>query len=338
MPDVPPTDKSYSYRLRQTNGKMNRRDPMAVSSGFDVMGVLPPHPDTNDFEGTLFGSWKRCFHAPPPCDPQLLNQFSQFVLQWCENKLKPLEATTDISLETMLDDSGYPESRKVELRDAWKPVSELLALPANHKSKRVDQFVKDEFYELYKHFRMINARCDTFKASVGPVFKVIEHEIFRNPAFIKKVPVTDRPEYICKRIKMEGGLYMETDYSSFESLFTPQLMRSCEMVMYKYMSSELEGGTEWYSLIEQTLTGTNHIRNKYFKAWVDGKRMSGEMNTSLGNGFSNLMIMKFVLKKQNIKGKGIVEGDDGLFVVSKRPNMKMFLDMGLELKFDFMES
>jgi hypothetical protein len=176
-------------------------------------------------------------------------------------------------------------------------VDEMLALPPDDRSFRIDQFVKSEFYELFKHFRMINARCDTFKASVGPVFKVIEHEIFKNPAFIKKIPVMERPEYICNRILKGGGLYMETDYSSFESLFTPQLMRSCEMIMYKYMSRDLLGGTTWFSLVERTITGTNAISNKYFKAWVEGKRMSGEMNTSLGNGFSNLMIMKFVLAK-----------------------------------------
>jgi hypothetical protein len=41
--------------------------------------------------------------------------------------------------------------------------------------------------------------------------------------------------------------------------------------------------------------------------------MSGDMCTSLGNGFTNLMLYKYLLHTKGGHGKALVEGDDGLF-------------------------
>jgi hypothetical protein len=62
--------------------------------------------------------------------------------------------------------------------------------------------------------------------------------------------------------------------------------------------------------------------------------MSGEMCTSLGNGFSNLMFMLFVLKDAGCYNvNGVVEGDDGLFVFDGPiPTSLNFADIGLNIK------
>jgi len=46
-------------------------------------------------------------------------------------------------------------------------------------------------------------------------------------------------------------------------------------------------------------------------------RMSGEMNTSMSNGFANLMLTKFILFKKGIDARTVVEGDDGLTAIRK---------------------
>jgi hypothetical protein len=69
---------------------------------------------------------------------------------------------------------------------------------------------------------------------------------------------------------------------------------------------------------------------------VDATRMSGEMCTSLGNGFSNLMLMQFVCEEAGCREVlGVVEGDDGLFtMIGTPPTEEDFARMGLFIKME----
>jgi hypothetical protein len=96
-------------------------------------------------------------------------------------------------------------------------------------------------------------------------------------------------------------------------------------------------------LYDNALIGTNRIDFKWFTVKVEAKRMSGEMNTSLGNGFSNLMFFLYVCKKMRILSPvGVVEGDDGLFSFDTcvRPDIMVarlraeFVKLGLDIKID----
>jgi len=199
---------------------------------------------------------------------------------------------------------------------------------------KVDSFIKDELYPAYKHSRAINSRTDAMKCALGPIFKLIEKEVFSLDWFIKKIPVSERPNYIMDRVYIENGMFVTTDYTAFESLFTPDLMKSCELIMYKYMTKNLQGH-HFTEIIEDLLTGENVCRFKWFTVSILGKRMSGEMCTSLGNGFSNLMAMLFLCEELGSEVVGVVEGDDGLFCVKGEcPTARMFQELGLLIKMD----
>lgn len=60
------------------------------------------------------------------------------------------------------------------------------------------------------------------------------------------------------------------------------------------------------------------------------------MCTSLGNGFTNLMLMKFWAFKHGETVDGVVEGDDGLFATrsGKVPEKEFFASLGMRLKLD----
>jgi len=62
--------------------------------------------------------------------------------------------------------------------------------------------------------------------------------------------------------------------------------------------------------------------------------MSGEMNTSLGNGFSNHMLMLFVSHVNNLHlHECVIEGDDCLSAfIGRIPTSKMFEDLGFTIK------
>jgi hypothetical protein len=181
----------------------------------------------------------------------------------------------------------------------------------------------------YKHARGINSRSDEFKCFSGPFFKLIESIVYAHPAFIKHVPVRERPKYIVDMLGGFPGPFLETDYSQFEKHFTPDVMEVIEMELYSYMLAEFP-----YALgvIKSAMMGTNHCNFKKFRIDIDGRRMSGEMCTSLGNGFSNLMLADFIATDKGGVITGVVEGDDGLFFSSVPITSADFLELGFEIK------
>jgi len=194
--------------------------------------------------------------------------------------------------------------------------------------------MKDESYPTYKHPRAINSRSDEFKCAVGPIFKLIEAEVYKLPAFIKHVPVAERPDYIMGRLHREGAIYLATDYTAFESLFVEKLMAACEFELYSYMTKFLPDGANFMRLVREVLGGENLCVFKRFRVRLNATRMSGEMCTSLGNGFSNLMFMLFTCQEAGCtEVDGVVEGDDGLFtMIGNPPKEEDFAKLGLVIK------
>lgn len=199
-------------------------------------------------------------------------------------------------------------------------------------------FIKDESYSDYKYPRGIYSRIDLYKCLSGPWFSLIEKEVFKSKYFIKKIPVSDRPAYIKKYLYREGRKYAATDYTAYEAHFSKELMESCEFVLYKYMTKNVPGHLGFWALL-QYLSGRNHCEFNDFYFDVDATRMSGEMCTSLGNGFTNLMLMLFALKEKGVDLKsvsGVVEGDDGLFVwEGPYLDKSDFTRLGFDLKMEY---
>jgi len=68
--------------------------------------------------------------------------------------------------------------------------------------------------------------------------------------------------------------------------------------------------------------------------------MSGEMNTSLGNGFTNLMMLLFLAYKKGCTDvKCVVEGDDSAArFTGPRPTAEDFAQLGMKCKVEFHEN
>lgn len=339
--EVPlPTIKEVkvSTRVKFDTSKLNVKDrfPVRVSLGCNVKGVAQPVPDPSDPQTVLAGSLKRFACEPPKCDDEKLSRFGAFVDKWIHDNLRPLPCDADVSFETWIVNRPYPECRINELFMLWKKYGgRLVDIVAIVKS-----FLKDESYDIqpgateYKHGRAINSRHDLFKITVGPYFSAIENVLYELPQFIKHVPVSDRGNYIYNYIYSPDATYFETDYETFESLFRKKLMMLCEMKLYKFMLQDLPSGLLVYKLIERVLTGKNKCFFRGFRLDLLATRMSGEMNTSLGNGFSNLMFMLFLCSEKGCSDvRMVVEGDDGLGrVTGEMPTTEDFASLGLRVK------
>jgi len=309
---------------------LNRRPVVQVDLGCAPVGFACPHPDPQDTETMLAGVRKRAAMAPPKSDMVLLEKFSVFVRTWLQKNLVPLSPSVDTSVDRWLAHTSYPLWRKEELKRKFDNITSF----DDPRHYRVKGFMKDECYPEYKHARGINSRTDEFKCMVGPWFKLIEEEVYQLPQFIKHVPVPDRPKYILDRLEYLGATYFETDYTAFEAQFTRSIMAACEFQLYDYMTKNVPGGQEFMRLVRNVIGGVNHCDYRDFSYSVHATRMSGEMCTSLGNGFSNLMFMLFVCELNgNTMVDGVVEGDDGLFrMIGTPPTEEMFSRLGLIIK------
>lgn len=312
------------------------RPPVSMSK-VDHIPALPPKPDNTDPESLLLGVAKRMAYAPPPYNRRLRRKFRKFVRKWCETNLTPLPTDLDFDFEEWLTHTNYSEGRKEEIRLARKNmVGENGEIDFDRaRNYIVKLFTKEEYYPEYKHHRGIYAREDAAKALFGPFFHYVEEQVFKLPYFIKKVPKKDRPAYIAEFMLDAALKYQATDYTSFESHFTTDMMRDCEFILYRYMAMNNPKAILLVRLMFLILPATNRVVNKYFTLWVDAKRQSGEMNTSLGNGFSNLMFLLFACEYHGIKYSGpIVEGDDGLIGLSKKIPESYYTAMGCNVKME----
>jgi len=86
------------------------------------------------------------------------------------------------------------------------------------------------------------------------------------------------------------------------------------------------------------LSGTQRIRMRSgTRAHAVARRMSGDMNTSLGNGFTNLMLALFLANEQGCSLHGFVEGDDGLFVTNAKLTTDLYKQLGFTIKMDVLD-
>jgi len=220
-------------------------------------------------------------------------------------------------------------------------------LPADYRlvdAKQINSFVKEEMYEEYKHARMINARCDEAKVLMGPVFQKISDSVMHHKRngytpFIKFVPIAERPNYIQTHLKPHGRRVAESDYTTYEALFVKELMW-IEVQMYNYMIKDWDSELRrmygaWFKVV---LTGQNVQWLKELVITVEALRQSGEMCTSLGNGFANLMFHLFIFEECfSIPIDIVVEGDDALItfllaLTRPTPTTEFYSEVGLIVK------
>lgn len=262
-------------------------------------------------------------------------RFERFVSAWLKHNLTPLTEADIPSFEDWLAGTPYSAGRKAELRREWeKWISEG---SDTSKFEKVKSFIKDETYPEWKFPRAINSRVDVAKCYFGPVVQAVSDVLFARPEFIKTVPVPERPAVIRDSLLVtnEGDDYIFTDYTAFEAHFVPEVMEVTQFLLFKHMLQNCHR-SEWLKVYMSTMAGFNELSFKHVNARIRATRMSGEMDTSLSNGFANLMLFLFCAK---IKGatsvKGFVEGDDGLFRVEPArcaPTEEDFASLGFTIK------
>jgi hypothetical protein len=243
--------------------------------------------------------------------------------------LTPLAFAPDF--DDWLGKTNYPEKRKEQLRKEW---ADLQADPAlSRRQKKVSAFIKLETYPEIKNARFILSRSDAFKCICGPWAKAMEEQVYEMkvdgvPSFIKHVPVCDRPK-ICESMRRPGWECVVGDYSAWECHFKG-LLAEVEHVLLDHMLSKFP---DIARLLWSTTMTHNHARTKGFNFSFWQRRCSGEMFTSLFNGWTNYCIATYVAKLAGKRCVGFVEGDDSFFLYEGgAPDKKFYDQLGLNVK------
>jgi hypothetical protein len=291
-----------------------------------VPGYAPLCLDSNDPDTVQCAFFQRLLREVPEFDPDLLQELSDFVATWLKDNIQAVRA---LSYEEWKLTTSYNQARLEQLDRAYESLRG--GLPTRRQCRHIDTFVKSECYAMWKHARMINSRSDYFKVFSGPLIKAIEGLVYHHPAFIKHVPVCDRAVLIAG-MRRAGMRYFATDYTAFESHFIPEIMNALELQLYGHCLVNYPASAK---LLCDTLRGKNEMRTRTgLRATCRGRRMSGDMCTSLGNGFTNLMLTLFVVNKLGGEVTGFVEGDDGIFASNVEIKPHHYAALGFTIKIE----
>jgi hypothetical protein len=305
-------------------GKFN--PPRAVSLGVHCLQGVLCIAQANGLLNQECGLGYRLCRNMPKIDMETIGLFAAFV----ETLLVKLFPTTipadyDFSPKAWTLKTHYPLWRCAQLLLLVPDIPQFLSSVFFRRYGECKAFIKLEnytngtIYEFgdYKPPRVISSRTDHVKVAIGPSIKAIEEQVYKLPYFIKHVPIPERPRYITEHVQTLGCRYMASDYTSFECGFTPAFMHVCEFALYRYMLRNCPVQLDNMLQFEKLCTGVNRVKLRDVSCYMNARRQSGEMTTSLGNGFSNLAMTAFLLRDvvpiENLRC--VVEGDDGLFAI-----------------------
>lgn len=298
--------------------------------GCHLLGSALPVPDTSHTLSQIEGAVKRVATAMPVVNRAKIRRLRRFVYRFLNKNFEDKRFLPDENFEfsSWIEDTPYTLSRKQELREVFN--QGLFAEPKT----TIKAFTKDENYPEYKFHRGIMSRDDDYKVRVGPFFKKFGEIIFNSPWFIKKLPIPDRPKAIADKIEKYMNKFM-TDFSSFEATFGRELM-AIERAIYEWFLEYNGRKTEILELYDKGINARNYITFKNFVMSVSRRRMSGEMNTSEGNGIMNLMMTFFLCEESGDRDyDAFFEGDDSIVgTCNGNPTPEQYEELGANIKID----
>lgn len=317
-PEDHPEECVVVGKIRRPRRKAFRQLPCSVPS------FAPICADSNDPATVESGFSKRVLRQdlPTPVAARL-QALKRFVAGWLDAHLPQVEP---MAFEEWLASTSYNEQRKDELRLAR---AELRGgLPDKRQARKLASFVKTEGYDEYKHARLINSRGDTFKVFAGPAIKAIENVLYQEHEYVKHVPVDERAQLVAS-LRQAGLKYFVTDYTAFESHFTPAVMDALELQLYRHCLAGWRG----VDTLCKVISGRNVMRTRSnVTGHCVAKRMSGEMSTSLANSFSNHMLALFIAHEEGATLRGFVEGDDGIWATDFDLKASKYAELGFTIK------
>nr|UHS72295.1 MAG: hypothetical protein 2 [Tombusviridae sp.] len=229
--------------------------------------------------------------------------------------------------------------------------------PLERRDCRVKVFTKDEYRKPGGAPRAIQPRSPRFNVKLGRYIKHLEHKIFhaideifdpsaRHRTVAKGMNMTDRGNTIADMWhSFNDPIAVGLDASRFDQHINSLLLKHEHMIYHMWSTGKGEDLPPLSTLLRSQLVnhGVYHGPDGCIKYKVNGCRMSGDMNTSLGN-----VIIMCTLMYAYFESKGLLhsvkllnDGDDCVIIMDRRNLRKFqegltdwFLEMGLTMEYD----
>jgi len=298
-------------------------------------GITPPHPTTNSPLSKLEANVGRMHSFIPDYKPETLDRLVEFVKTKFLPRIKPLNEDDLTSVSEYLQ-TVNKKKRKRYITEYLRFVGKNSASQRKDLQRMAEHgmFVKSEFYEAVTDPRGIYTPGDLNKCFYGWMFSQIEFQVYQWPEVVKHIPVAERAAYIKKKLS-KYSKFLETDFTSLESSITKVWMEQVEFMIYKHFFSNCTESTKKIvdGLLSQ-LSGTIPMCTRQFKTTRVAGRQSGDMNTSLGNLLTNIILISFLFDEQGIDFEAVFEGDDALINCEQIPNLDVLAELGFKVTFD----
>lgn len=274
---------------------VTRRKPRLLKCIFTPL-VSPPVLPLNDVTQELASIGGRaCISTHPPL-PSALTSLRHALDSIKITKRVVDDRLMDVYRELWLN--KYPLHQRLRIKRAAKK---------NFRAD-VNMFLKIEKLLKPTVPRAIQARHDAYKYVLGPYIAQIENDLSNRGILCKGLtPRELGARYEVMIEKFTDPVVVEIDYNRFDAHVSLEMLRLEHDVYKKYFDiGELLQYQE-----------KNHCSTRsHLKYDITGTRMSGDMNTSCGNGLLNWAMTTAV--GGGIKFEQMVEGDDSVIVCERK--------------------
>lgn len=208
----------------------------------------------------------------------------------------------------------------------WGGINKYQEFGISGKDTRITMMPKLELYEeekiLVKEDRGIQYRSTQYNAALARQLWNIEHRLIHlhdgpNRMVMKGLQPDERFRHIlCGTETFKDPVFFLLDHSRFDAHVNPALL-ALEHSVYRYCrrgNPELKRLLRW----QEKNCGYSFGGIKYA---IKGKRMSGDVNTSLGNTILNLCMLRAWLRHHRVRGKIFLDGDDSVVVVEREASV-----------------
>lgn len=257
--------------------------------------------------------------------------------------LKRFSSTTPVDRQTFVE---YYKGRRKTLYQ--RAVDSLLSSSIRPRDALIKAFVKAEFINSDDKPdpdpRVISPRDPRYNVEVGRYLRPIEHriysaieDIFGEPTVLKGYNAQEIGRiFATKWAKYRDPVAIGLDASRFDQHVSVEALK-WEHSVYNgiYHSRELRKLLKWQ--LSNSVVG--HCRDGKLKYQTEGCRMSGDMNTALGNCLIMCALVHCYLQLRGIRGSLSNNGDDCTVIIERKDLVKFqegltewFLEMGFNMK------
>lgn len=302
--------------------------PNYVNNSSAVYGAVPHTPNLKSVANAVAAGYKRvAFHHTYV--PTFRDKFAAFV----KNVFIPHFISPKAQFFKRFTKLEWLATRDLTVAEKEQYLRIILAeLPLTERqTKEILMFIKLEFYaEEEKAPRAVMPRCLEFRIEWGWLIYSLEQVIYICAFFVKHVPFADRAKFL-KRIFAIGKV-LANDFSSFESSTDAWVMWNVLFPIYSAASGgQLDEEIRAYL---RALSQEVSFLYRGTKMRGSGLRTSGDMDTSLGNGIFNAVMICFYYYRCDmpLDTEFVVEGDDSLFRKGRKDPTQHFQRIGLTSK------